>query len=57
VSIDVVDNKRAARIMGGAAACDIAKQKIEEITLSVVEDTQLTENLYVRLFVCSLHGR
>jgi hypothetical protein len=51
VSIDVVDNKRAAKITGGAVSCDLARQRIEEITLAVVEDAPLTENLYVVLCV------
>lgn len=45
VAIDVLEGKKAARVTGGRQACEAARSKLEEITLSITEDLPLTENL------------
>jgi hypothetical protein len=45
VSIDVKQGSQAALISGGVAACELAKQRIEEITLSVQEDIAVSDAL------------
>lgn len=43
VSIEMDQRSQTAKIHGGVINCEAAKQKIEEVTLQVIEDIELED--------------